>query len=144
MKSQVLHTVWCYISGETAGKFEIDHSWEWKGLIGERHQRPKWLGGKSSPWGIQTEQCGERGESRPFLLPANSLAEHEGKYIGHNRSKFLMSTSKPPRSRDSTVRSVNRWPHSMSRGRKETLACVTRPDDSTVPSKPLQFRNFFE
>ena len=26
MRSQVLHTVWCYISGEAAGKFELDHS----------------------------------------------------------------------------------------------------------------------
>ena len=31
MKSQVLHTVWCYFSGEAAGEFVIDHSWEWKG-----------------------------------------------------------------------------------------------------------------
>ena len=31
MKSEVLHTVWCNISGEAAGgKFEIYHSWEWK------------------------------------------------------------------------------------------------------------------
>ena len=27
MKSQVLHTVWCIISGKAAG--EIDHPWEW-------------------------------------------------------------------------------------------------------------------
>ena len=26
MKSQVLHTVWCNINGEAAGKFEVDHS----------------------------------------------------------------------------------------------------------------------
>ena len=31
MKSQALHTVWCNISGGAAG--EIDHFWEWKGLI---------------------------------------------------------------------------------------------------------------
>ena len=31
MKSQVLHTVRCYISGEAAREFEIDHSQEWKG-----------------------------------------------------------------------------------------------------------------
>ena len=31
MKSQILHTVWCDITGESAGIFEIDHSWEWKG-----------------------------------------------------------------------------------------------------------------
>ena len=30
MKSQILHTVWCNISGETAGEFEIYHSWKWK------------------------------------------------------------------------------------------------------------------
>ena len=29
MKSQVLHTVWCYISGEAAGEIWIDHSQEW-------------------------------------------------------------------------------------------------------------------
>ena len=31
MICQVLHTVWCYISLRLQGKFEIDHSWEWKG-----------------------------------------------------------------------------------------------------------------
>ena len=30
MKSQVLHTMWCNISGEAAGEIEIDHSWEFE------------------------------------------------------------------------------------------------------------------
>ena len=31
MKSQVLHTVWCIISGGLHGKFDVDHSQKWKG-----------------------------------------------------------------------------------------------------------------
>ena len=37
MKSQVLYSVWCNISGEAAGKFEIDHLLVVKGLM--NHER---------------------------------------------------------------------------------------------------------
>ena len=47
MKSQVLPTVWCNISGEAAGaKSEIDRSWEWNSLLLAGNKEIFWLKGK--------------------------------------------------------------------------------------------------
>ena len=71
MISQVLHTVWCYISGDAAGEFEVDHS-----LLQQNVEQRNTTAASTCGnwWGLWTQSAQPEQHDPPLLCrPRSSL-----------------------------------------------------------------------